>query len=198
MEPYIFDRFTTLTVESFAKFGSLNGTKLALKLMCFKANGDVVFQGSKIGITTLKKHAPYLSSVHYMAHHTNLVVQTLSSFNLDIKRLLVSKYNYFPHSLKQHLEFPKLVELLECNRHKILNKIKREWIYVLTIKEGFWQIQTIDCLNDEGNVILEIVKVNQNLLCDVENTPRFGLCVTFVGSNVRTIQVCPRAQYFHL
>jgi hypothetical protein len=46
---------------------------------------------------------------------------------------------------------------------------------------------------DEGNVILEIVKVNYNLLCDVENTPRFGLCVTFVGSNVRTIQVCPRA-----
>jgi hypothetical protein len=68
-----FGKFTTLIVESFAEFGGLNGTKLALKFVCFKANGDV-FQGSKIGITTLKKHAPYLSSVYYMAHHTNLVV----------------------------------------------------------------------------------------------------------------------------
>jgi len=161
MEPYIFDRFTTLTVESFAKFGSLNGTKLALKLMCFKANGNVVFQGSKIGITTLKKHAPYLSSVHYMAHHTNLVVYTLSSLNLDIKRLLDSKYNYFPHSLKQHLEFPKLVELLECNRHKILNKIRREWISMFSLsKKVFGKYKLLVVKMDEGNVILEIVKVN--------------------------------------
>jgi hypothetical protein len=36
MEPYIFDNFTTLIVESFAKFGGLNGIKLALKFMCFK------------------------------------------------------------------------------------------------------------------------------------------------------------------
>jgi len=55
-----FGKFTTLIVESFAKFGGLNGTKLALKFICFKANGDIVFQGSKIGITTLKKHAHIL------------------------------------------------------------------------------------------------------------------------------------------
>jgi hypothetical protein len=58
-----YGKFTTLIVEIFAEFGGLNGTKLALKFVCFKANGDVVFQGSKISITTLKKHAPYLSTV---------------------------------------------------------------------------------------------------------------------------------------
>jgi hypothetical protein len=31
-----FGKFTTLIVESFAEFGGLNGTKLALKFVCFK------------------------------------------------------------------------------------------------------------------------------------------------------------------
>jgi len=65
-------------------------------------------------------------------------------------------------------------------------------------KRVFGKYKLLFAKMDEGNVILEIVKVNYNLLCDVENTPSFGLCVTFDGSNVRTIQVCPRAQYFHL
>jgi hypothetical protein len=52
---------------------------------------------------------------HCMAHKTYFVVQVL--FNLlivaKLENLLQSLYSYFSNSLKQHLEFNKLIEIVE-------------------------------------------------------------------------------------
>jgi len=47
--------------------------------MFYGANGVNVFQGCHIGVITQiqSQFLPFMFSVHYMAHWTNLVVQTL-------------------------------------------------------------------------------------------------------------------------
>jgi hypothetical protein len=47
-----------------------------------------------------------------MAHHYNLIVQTLSDlpFAMKIDALLALMYMYFVHFLKRHLEHTKLIE----------------------------------------------------------------------------------------
>jgi hypothetical protein len=74
----------------------------------------------------MQNHVSFVSGVHYMAHHTNLVVQILSSLSLvgKIKNLLASMHNYFAHIPKHYLEVSKLAELLECKGNKILKNIK--------------------------------------------------------------------------
>jgi len=71
------------------------------------------------------KAFPLLSSVHFMAHYTNMVVQTFSGLTLVAKTetLLVGMYNFFTQRLKRALEASKLIELLECKGNKILKNI---------------------------------------------------------------------------
>jgi hypothetical protein len=70
----------------------------------------------------MQNHVPFMSGVHCMAHHTNLVVQTLSSLSLvgKIESLLTSMHNYFAHIPKHHLEASKF----ECKGNKNLKNIK--------------------------------------------------------------------------
>ncbi len=72
--------------------------------------------------------------VHYMAHHMNLAIQTLSGLSLvgKIETLLSFVYNYYPHNPKHHLEINKLVELFECKGNKIFKNIKTHWIFMLS------------------------------------------------------------------
>jgi hypothetical protein len=60
-------------------FNGILEPNLALKLVCFGMDGVTTFQGSKIGvIMQLKeKHAPFLLSVYYLMHRTNLIVYML-------------------------------------------------------------------------------------------------------------------------
>jgi hypothetical protein len=69
-----------------------------------------------------------------MAHRTNLVIATLSYLKLasKVESLLVGMYNYFAHNTKQHLEFCKLVEILESKGNKLLKNIKTRWISMLS------------------------------------------------------------------
>jgi hypothetical protein len=80
-------------------FEKLNETKVANKLVCFGANGMIIFQGLKPDVTTqlMQKHIPFVSGVHYMTQHTNPVVQTLSGLTLvvKIKTLFIGIYNFF-------------------------------------------------------------------------------------------------------
>jgi hypothetical protein len=57
----------------------------------------------------------FVSGVHCMTHHTNLVVQTLSSLTLvaKIEALLVGMYNFFAHNPNWALEASQLTKLLE-------------------------------------------------------------------------------------
>ncbi len=53
---------------------------VATKLMSFGVNSVHVFQGVQNGVThqIQDKFIPHLEGSHYMAHHTNLIVQSLS------------------------------------------------------------------------------------------------------------------------
>lgn len=97
----IADNMTSLIVKSLGQHGGLSETNIASKLVCFRANGVTICHGVKSGVVIqlMQKHAPYLSNVHCMAHHTNPVVKTLNGLNLvfKIETLFTSMHNYFIH-----------------------------------------------------------------------------------------------------
>jgi len=67
-------------------------------------------------ITQLKeKYFPYMMGQHYMAHRTNVVVQALLDLPMvvNLEKFLQSLWFYFFSSSKQHLEFNKLIEIVE-------------------------------------------------------------------------------------
>jgi hypothetical protein len=109
---------TKFIMQNLVEFGSMIEIDLANKLVCFGADGMIVFQGLKNGVTTklMQNHAPFVSGVHCMAHCTNLAVQTLNNFSLvgKIEIFFASMHNYFAHNPKRHLEANKLAELFEC------------------------------------------------------------------------------------
>jgi hypothetical protein len=100
------------------------------KTHLFRANDINVFQGTRTSITKQihDNDVPnkYLG-IHCMAHHTNLVMQTLSNLHLVIylENLLQTLHKYFSHSLQKHLKFTKFIGILETNLgNKIIwNKI---------------------------------------------------------------------------
>ncbi len=57
-----------------------------------------------------------------MAHKTNLVIQVLSNVPMvaKLEDLLQSMYFYYSNSPMQHLDFTKLVEIMETRGLKIL------------------------------------------------------------------------------
>jgi hypothetical protein len=79
-------------------------------------------------------YAAYSIGVHCMAHWMNLIMQTLLMFPLvkHIEDLLQTLHVYFAHSPKSHLEFTKLIEIMETKRNKILCNIKTQWIFMLS------------------------------------------------------------------
>jgi hypothetical protein len=59
---------------------------LGTKLISIGADGNNVFQGSRIGVTIQMKEttAPFLMGVHCFAHRTNLDVLVFSKLNLVV------------------------------------------------------------------------------------------------------------------
>jgi hypothetical protein len=58
--------------------------------------------------------------VHYVVHKTNIAMQFLSNLtffsHLDV--FMTNLHSYFLHSPKHHLEFQKLVTIMETNGNK--------------------------------------------------------------------------------
>ncbi len=85
--------------------------------MLLGVDGVSVFQGVKFGLIVLVRtqQAHYFIKIHCAAHQTNLVVQSLSSMLMvsKLENLLQSLYGYFSSSPKHHLEFTKLVKIVE-------------------------------------------------------------------------------------
>jgi hypothetical protein len=117
VENEIADKFTLMIVQSLMQQRGLIQEKTFKRFVCFGVDGAFVFQGCCIKvITQLKeKYFPYMMGQHYMAHKTNLVVQVFSNLLMVVKleELLQSLYFYFSSSSKQHLEFTKLLEIME-------------------------------------------------------------------------------------
>jgi hypothetical protein len=79
--------------------------QIASKVVCFGLDDVSMFTSVHMGVATeLKsKTTPFFIVVHYMAHHINLVVQTLSMLLLVSKtRRLVIEYMHL------RLLFPKV------------------------------------------------------------------------------------------
>ncbi len=70
------DNPTSFIVKNMMEFGRLSETNFTNKLVYFGANEIIVFQGVENGVIAhiMQKHTPFVSGVHYMAHHTNMVV----------------------------------------------------------------------------------------------------------------------------
>jgi hypothetical protein len=112
-----------------------------------------------------------VTSVQYIAHRTNLVVQTLNGLNL-VKKLnwaTFSMYNYFVHSLKHHLEVNKLIKLLECKGNKLLKNITTWWISIFSPSNFFLnEYKPLIVKVAQDTATINTTKVNHELLCDVE------------------------------
>ena len=79
------------------------------------------------------KYVPFALGVHCMAHRCNLAFKTLSQLDImsRIEGLLKSSHAYFKHSPKRHLEFVKLVELMETKGLKLLKNVKIRWVSLI-------------------------------------------------------------------
>ncbi len=106
-----------------------------------------------------------------MAHYTNLAIAMLSSLKLvsKVESLLAEMYNYFAHSPKQHLEFCKLVEILESKGNKLLKNIKTWQISMLSSCKIFfakYKILVVKMAEDSDHI--ENAKSSYELPCGVE------------------------------
>jgi len=99
------DVLTMVVMNFLMTKGGLKEEKNTSRLVYF---GDVVntFQGlrSRIVIQNQCQHVPFVNSVHYMVHQTNLAIQTflhLPSYLFNIRRYFATCiYVYFSHSPK--------------------------------------------------------------------------------------------------
>ncbi len=66
--------------------GGLPWNQIAQKFVCFGVDGINVSLGTKIAVTKQihDKYASNYLKIFYVAHHTNLIMQTLSSLDLVI------------------------------------------------------------------------------------------------------------------
>jgi len=103
-----FNNLTEVIMVRLLKGGGLMKENMLQKFLCFGADGANVFQGGKTRVTKQIKDswAPFSMGVHYVAHRTNLVVQSLANlvFMAWIEMFMQNMYGYFNHSPKQHLE----------------------------------------------------------------------------------------------
>ena len=162
--------------------GGVTEKDLSERLVCFGTDGDSVFQGCNTRVTVQLKsyNAPYMFGVHCMAHRTNLVVQTLSNLPLvaKVETLCERLYNYFTVSPKRHLEFTKLVDVVETGGLKLLRNVKTRWISVLEpLKRIMVEYKTLivkmaeDAAvknpNAKDKEVSAKARNNLDLLCDV-------------------------------
>jgi hypothetical protein len=80
-------------------FGSLGVEKLVGKLVNVGCEKSSVFQGHRIGMTTQFKDkvVPFITRMHFFAHHTNMAIITLSNVPLvhQLKGILQKMYGFF-------------------------------------------------------------------------------------------------------
>jgi len=80
--------------------GDLWKNQIAHKFTCFGVDGVNVFQGSKSGVSKqiCNNYVSRFIKVHYIAHHTNLIVPTLLKFLImnRLENLLQKLHSFLP------------------------------------------------------------------------------------------------------
>jgi hypothetical protein len=124
--------FSTLLMT---QLGGLKEEELASKLVYFGVDGVSTFQCFKyrIIVQIQCQYGPFITIVHCMVHMTNLAIQILLNllWCLTLKVFCNICMFFFSHNLKIHLEFTKLVEIMETKGNKILCNIKTRWISII-------------------------------------------------------------------
>ncbi len=135
--------------------------------MCFGVDGVITFQGfrSRVIVQIQHQYAPFVIGVHCIPHDTNPFNLPLNSC---IKNLLQCLYGYFNHSPKKHLEFTKLVEIMEIEGNKILWNIKTRWISMINlVKCGLFKYCILLMKMALDALIVPFAKSNLFLLTNV-------------------------------
>jgi hypothetical protein len=88
---------------------------------------------------------------------------------IRLENLLQTLYAYFSKSLKRHLEFSKLAEIMETQGNKLLKNVKTWWISMLEptkrVMSEYHTLVVKMALDSTNN---NSAKVNFELLCDIE------------------------------
>jgi hypothetical protein len=120
------DNLTIVIMEALHNGGGLSSTIVAKKLFRFGVDGVSTFQGIKIGVTKQinTNYAPFSIGVHCMVHRCNLAFLFTLGIVSSIEDLLQSYHAYFAHSPKRHIEFIKLIDMMETKGFKMLKNVK--------------------------------------------------------------------------
>ncbi len=154
--------------------GGVPRNQIAHKLICFGANDVNVFQGTKSGVAKQIKdnYVLHFIGVSYMAHHTNLAMQTLSRLPLviQLENLLQTLDSYkFAHSPKRHLELTKLVKLMQTKGNNIFWNVKIRWIFMLSFaKIVMAKYKTLLMKMALDSPTNRQIKLNYENLCDLQ------------------------------
>ena len=131
----ISDNLTTVLVEALQQLGGLTLEQIREKLLCFGADGAVVFHGIRGGVTVQlqREFSPFLIAVHCSNHKTNLAMHVVSKANIVSKgeSLFFVLHTYFCKSPKKCLEFSKLAKIMDTKGLKILKHCKIRWMGML-------------------------------------------------------------------
>jgi len=109
----------------------MDDSMIAKKLVCVGADGASVMEGQRNGLCVRLQlsAAPYMLSIHCMAHRMNLAFKIVSKFPLvsNVEYLVREVHAYFCRSPKRFLEFQKFVEGITDGK-KLLKDVDTRWI----------------------------------------------------------------------
>jgi hypothetical protein len=115
-------------IEALKRHGNVSNAYITTKLISSRANGVNVFQRVHNAISCQIKKTNCSSFGKHPLHGTlhDLTIQTLFQLPMmrHIKDLLLCLFSLFFHSLKWHLEFLKLVDLMNPKGKNILQNVK--------------------------------------------------------------------------
>jgi len=116
---------------------------MVLKLTNFGVDGLSIIQGAKNGVIPHLKemHGPFMLWVHYVAHQTNLVVQTLSKLPLisKIEVLLKFMYNYYCTLLKHVAIDASWLNFLEHKALKMFCNVNTHWTSMISLTKQIFK-----------------------------------------------------------
>ena len=154
--------------------GGLIREQIREKLLCFGADGAIVFHGVRGGVTVQlqQEFAPFFIGVHCSSHKTNLAMHVVSKTAIVSKgeSLLSVLHAYFSKSPKKSLEFSKLAEIMETKGLKILKHCKTRWVGMLApLKRVLseWRLFIVKMALDYSSHPPS--RVLYHLLCDIDS-----------------------------
>ena len=120
-----------LVINNLKEIGGMDDSMITKKLVCVGADGASVMQGQRNDLCARLQHlvAPYMLSIHCMAHRMNLAFKIVRKFPSvsNVKYLVRDVHAYFCRSPKRFLEFQNCAEGVTDGK-KLLKYVDTRWI----------------------------------------------------------------------